>query len=188
MNILHRQDPEPAKGNLSELWSLYDLYTLEITESERRSNIDMNSNPDAILRTKTEPPLLYMSRNFFLWPSLSQPITTSSLLSSYPTQTPTLYIPTGTDLLRKQRQLKEKQPQKRAEDKSDEPESKIRCWNHSCDGRRFSSMSNYRRHLREKGGNVKRHQCKDCGRSFTRSTSRNTHRLLGTCWKRKATT
>ncbi|KAL4738909.1 hypothetical protein BDV11DRAFT_188720 [Aspergillus similis] len=57
----------------------------------------------------------------------------------------------------------------------------FRCWDHGCEGRKFSSVGNYRRHLREKNGQAKMHPCPDCGRVFTRSTARNFHRQSGTC-------
>jgi NAD-dependent SIR2 family protein deacetylase len=53
---------------------------------------------------------------------------------------------------------------------------KFRCWNHNCNGRTFSSLGNYRRHIREKSGNAKTFLCQDCGRLFTRSTALNSHR------------
>ncbi|KAL4812987.1 hypothetical protein BDW67DRAFT_193119 [Aspergillus spinulosporus] len=61
------------------------------------------------------------------------------------------------------------------------PDAPIRCWDHGCEGRKFSSVGNYRRHLREKNGQAKMHPCPDCGRVFTRSTARNFHRQSGTC-------
>ncbi|KAJ5220195.1 hypothetical protein N7468_009399 [Penicillium chermesinum] len=57
----------------------------------------------------------------------------------------------------------------------------IRCWEHGCEGRKFSSLGNYRRHLREKNGQAKGYPCPDCGRVFTRSTARNYHKNSGTC-------
>ncbi|KAL4880712.1 hypothetical protein BJY04DRAFT_218869 [Aspergillus karnatakaensis] len=57
----------------------------------------------------------------------------------------------------------------------------IRCYEHGCAGRRFSSLGNYRRHIREKNGVAQVHPCPDCGRVFTRSTARNFHRESGTC-------
>lgn len=192
MDILYNQNPESTKAALSELWSSDGLYTLEIVESERGSSSDTDFNPDAILCTDVQPSLtLYTPTNSLVWPSLSQPTTTSYLLPlslpSYSSQSPTFYIlPSSTDFLPKQQETKQNEQQIRTKDISDE--SEIRCWNHNCDGRKFSSMGNYRRHLREKGGNAKRHRCQDCGRSFTRSTSRNTHRQLGTCRERKTST
>ncbi|KAL4971553.1 hypothetical protein BDW66DRAFT_163607 [Aspergillus desertorum] len=62
-----------------------------------------------------------------------------------------------------------------------DPDPNIRCWDHGCEGRKFSSLGNYRRHLREKNGQAKVHPCPDCGRVFTRSTARNFHRQSGTC-------
>lgn len=57
----------------------------------------------------------------------------------------------------------------------------IRCWEHGCEGRKFSSLGNYRRHLREKNGQAKVYPCPECGRVFTRSTARNYHKESGTC-------
>ncbi|KAL2105486.1 hypothetical protein VUR80DRAFT_8303 [Thermomyces stellatus] len=51
----------------------------------------------------------------------------------------------------------------------------IRCFDHGCGGRRFSSKGNYVRHLREKSGLAKRFSCQGCGRFFTRSTARDKH-------------
>jgi hypothetical protein len=53
---------------------------------------------------------------------------------------------------------------------------KLRCWQHNCNGRTFSSLGNYRRHLREKSGIARTFLCQDCGRGFTRSTALNSHR------------
>ncbi|KAL4772858.1 hypothetical protein BDW60DRAFT_186043 [Aspergillus nidulans var. acristatus] len=66
-------------------------------------------------------------------------------------------------------------------DSNSNPDATIRCWDHGCEGRKFSSVGNYRRHLREKNGQAKMHPCPDCGRVFTRSTARNFHRQSGTC-------
>jgi hypothetical protein len=167
MEIVYGQDAGRVEGIQSELWNSNNVYALEMVEFERGSSTNMQFNSDAIFGTDIQQPLiLYTPTNSLFWPLLSpeieQPYTTNYLLPS----------------------SNEQQP--RAKDKSDETE--IRCWNHNCGGRRFSSMGNYRRHLREKGGNAKRHQCLDCGRFFTRSSSRNTHRQLGTCRKRKAST
>lgn len=196
MDILYGPDAGRAEGISSEPWRLDNVYTFEPVEFERGLSPDMEFNADAIFYTDMQQPLtLYTPPNSLVWPSLSLDIqqlnTTRYLLPSsmpsYSTQIPTSYTsPSNTDSVRRQQQPKKFEQQSHGNDKSDE--SEIRCWNHNCDGRRFSSMGNYRRHLREKAGNAKRHQCQDCGRFFTRSTSRNTHRQLGTCRKRKAST
>lgn len=51
----------------------------------------------------------------------------------------------------------------------------IQCFQHGCGGRRFSSLGNYVRHIREKSGSAKRFVCKKCGQNFTRSTAKNKH-------------
>ncbi|OJI99747.1 hypothetical protein ASPVEDRAFT_26527 [Aspergillus versicolor CBS 583.65] len=57
----------------------------------------------------------------------------------------------------------------------------IRCWEHSCGGRAFSSLGNYERHLREKSGRAKSFTCEQCGQRFTRSTAKNKHIRYGRC-------
>ncbi|KAH8589457.1 hypothetical protein B0O99DRAFT_335786 [Bisporella sp. PMI_857] len=57
----------------------------------------------------------------------------------------------------------------------------IRCYDHGCDGRRFSSLGNYRRHIREKAQLAKTFQCPTCGKVFTRSTARNLHQEMNKC-------
>ncbi|KAL2825064.1 hypothetical protein BDW59DRAFT_146762 [Aspergillus cavernicola] len=62
----------------------------------------------------------------------------------------------------------------------------IRCWEHSCGGRAFSSLGNYERHLREKSGRAKSFACEQCGQRFTRSTAKNKHIRYGRCRVRPA--
>ncbi|KAL4973042.1 hypothetical protein BDW66DRAFT_112739 [Aspergillus desertorum] len=62
----------------------------------------------------------------------------------------------------------------------------IRCWEHSCGGRAFSSLGNYERHLREKSGRAKSFTCEQCGQRFTRSTAKNKHINNGRCRARHA--
>ncbi|KAL3482090.1 hypothetical protein BJX99DRAFT_217344 [Aspergillus californicus] len=62
----------------------------------------------------------------------------------------------------------------------------IRCWEHSCGGRAFSSLGNYERHLREKSGRAKSFACEQCGQRFTRSTAKNKHVKYGRCRVRSA--
>lgn len=51
----------------------------------------------------------------------------------------------------------------------------IRCFDHGCAGRRFSTRGNYVRHLREKSGVSKCYACPLCGMKFTRSTAKAKH-------------
>ena len=59
----------------------------------------------------------------------------------------------------------------------------LRCFDHGCAGRTFSSKGNYQRHLKEKNGASVKFLCPTCGRSFSRSTARNTHSLQGRCFR-----
>ncbi|KAK1974991.1 hypothetical protein LZ30DRAFT_568417, partial [Colletotrichum cereale] len=58
-----------------------------------------------------------------------------------------------------------------------------RCFDHGCDGRRFSSIGNLVRHQKEqsRGLSVQRHECPYCDQTFTRSTARNVHVTRGRC-------
>jgi hypothetical protein len=56
-----------------------------------------------------------------------------------------------------------------------------RCYEHGCEGRRFSSMSNLRRHQRERNRLVRRMTCPWCGASFYRKWTINQHVLRGSC-------
>lgn len=51
----------------------------------------------------------------------------------------------------------------------------IRCYDHGCDGRGFSSVGNFVRHQREKSDKANRFICHFCGQLFTRQTARNLH-------------
>ncbi|KAF2722287.1 hypothetical protein K431DRAFT_266617 [Polychaeton citri CBS 116435] len=50
-----------------------------------------------------------------------------------------------------------------------------RCYQHGCDGRSFTSLSNYRRHCREKASAKPKPTCERCGQRFTRMTARDIH-------------
>ena len=52
--------------------------------------------------------------------------------------------------------------------------SQVQCWQHGCNGRTFSSLSNYRRHCREKRLN-QQPTCPRCGRGFSRPGARDSH-------------
>lgn len=49
------------------------------------------------------------------------------------------------------------------------------CWDHGCNGREFSTHSNYLRHRREKEGQSMKYHCHKCRATFTRTTARNGH-------------
>lgn len=57
----------------------------------------------------------------------------------------------------------------------------VRCYQHSCAGRTFSSLGNYIRHVREKSGVATRFMCRECGQTFTRSTAKRKHESGGRC-------
>lgn len=58
---------------------------------------------------------------------------------------------------------------------------KPQCWDHGCNGRRFSTFSNLLRHQREKSGSATKAVCPHCGTEFTRTTARNGHMSGGKC-------
>jgi len=51
----------------------------------------------------------------------------------------------------------------------------LRCWDHGCNGRVFTTMSNLTRHRREHSNVRPSYHCPQCGAYFSRSTARNTH-------------
>jgi len=57
----------------------------------------------------------------------------------------------------------------------------IRCYDHGCDGRTFSSISNFRRHQRERAGQGPVCFCPRCGASFYRRWTRDHHVERGSC-------
>jgi len=62
--------------------------------------------------------------------------------------------------------------------------SVIRCYDHGCDGRTFSSISNYRRHQRERAGQSPVCFCPRCGAAFYRRWTRDHHVERGSCLRR----
>ncbi|KEQ97877.1 hypothetical protein AUEXF2481DRAFT_27221 [Aureobasidium subglaciale EXF-2481] len=57
----------------------------------------------------------------------------------------------------------------------------LRCYDHGCDGRRFSSISNLRRHQRERSGRSPVCFCPRCGAPFYRRWTRDHHVERGSC-------
>jgi hypothetical protein len=99
-----------------------------------------------------------------------------SMSSLYSTQTTTRFPTSNSPIYTIRRQEPEEQPNTHCKNEMTSDPLKLRCWDHNCNGRTFSSLGNYRRHLREKSGNAKTFRCEDCGRLFTRSTALNAHR------------
>ncbi|KAK4185833.1 hypothetical protein QBC35DRAFT_502776 [Podospora australis] len=60
-------------------------------------------------------------------------------------------------------------------------EDSLRCWDHGCNGRKFTTASNLRRHRKEKGQERPECPCPRCGAVFSRTTARNTHMERGSC-------
>ncbi|KIW00902.1 uncharacterized protein PV09_07649 [Verruconis gallopava] len=60
-------------------------------------------------------------------------------------------------------------------------DGEYRCYQHGCNGKKFSTLSNLLRHERERGGNVNKAICEKCGAEFTRTTARNSHRDNNKC-------
>jgi len=58
-----------------------------------------------------------------------------------------------------------------------------RCWDSCCNGRTFSSKSNFARHQREKrrGRDAADLKCSFCGVGFTRATARHAHETERRC-------
>ncbi|KAH8701703.1 hypothetical protein BGW36DRAFT_103081 [Talaromyces proteolyticus] len=189
MNVTQGQLSASAEGLASENWDLGSLFIPGMVDLDRGLNNHMPFNPSPPPHTDVQQSLTSCAPpDALFWPSLSPELQQlsfrnyqypASLSPFYSTQTPTSTSniqPRNTDSQRKHKQQHEAKHRKKKSDPLD-----IRCWNHNCDGRRFSSLGNYRRHLREKEGNAKMFRCQDCGRLFTRSTARNFHRQSGTC-------
>ncbi|KFY44447.1 hypothetical protein V494_01478 [Pseudogymnoascus sp. VKM F-4513 (FW-928)] len=62
---------------------------------------------------------------------------------------------------------------------------KPQCWDHDCNGRKFSTFSNLLRHQREKSGMASKPTCPKCGAEFTRTTARNGHMAHEKCKQRR---
>ncbi|OBT60697.1 hypothetical protein VE03_09830 [Pseudogymnoascus sp. 23342-1-I1] len=62
---------------------------------------------------------------------------------------------------------------------------KPQCWDHDCNGRKFSTFSNLLRHQREKSGMASKPACPKCGAEFTRTTARNGHMQHEKCKQRR---
>lgn len=61
----------------------------------------------------------------------------------------------------------------------------VKCFDHGCNGRPFSTHSNYLRHVREKSGTATKSVCPKCGASFTRKTAMTGHMQQNKCRRGK---
>jgi hypothetical protein len=61
------------------------------------------------------------------------------------------------------------------------PPPDLRCWDHGCEGRLFTTLSNLKRHQREKSSGRALHPCPRCGAHFSRMTARNRHLQNQSC-------
>ncbi|OTA64036.1 hypothetical protein K449DRAFT_432542 [Hypoxylon sp. EC38] len=68
-----------------------------------------------------------------------------------------------------------------SEDRSMDRNGKHRCWDHGCNGREFSSKSNFVRHVKERSGASTKGVCPLCGAIFTRNSARDTHLAKQSC-------
>jgi len=57
----------------------------------------------------------------------------------------------------------------------------LRCWEHNCNGRKFSTLSNLARHQREKAGDRMVYICQKCKTSFVRKSTLQDHLSRKTC-------
>jgi hypothetical protein len=64
-------------------------------------------------------------------------------------------------------------------------QSYLRCYEHGCEGRTFTRIENYKRHLREMNG-IGTVSCPFCYKSFTRKSNMDKHILEGKCGVIKA--
>lgn len=66
-----------------------------------------------------------------------------------------------------------------------EDDAELRCWEHGCNGRRFSTRGNLVRHQRERADREANHYakafCPSCGAFFSRTTARNKHIVNQSC-------
>lgn len=58
---------------------------------------------------------------------------------------------------------------------------KPECWDHGCNGKPFSTLSNLLRHQREKSGQSTKSECPRCHAIFTRKTARDGHLIHDKC-------
>lgn len=63
--------------------------------------------------------------------------------------------------------------------KPSKQELPVQCWQHGCNGRSFSSLSNYRRHIRERSKPPA--MCQLCGQRFSRKGARDAHQAQQRC-------
>ena len=77
-------------------------------------------------------------------------------------------------------------PDRQQELQQQQQQHQLRCWDHGCNGRLFSSKSNLMRHRKERsssaaGNASNRAICPLCGAIFTRNSARDTHLAKQSC-------
>ncbi|KAI2629622.1 hypothetical protein GGR54DRAFT_271352 [Hypoxylon sp. NC1633] len=70
-------------------------------------------------------------------------------------------------------------PRSDSDDSTDD--TSTRCWEHGCNGRRFSTRGNLVRHQKEKAKREVKAYCFNCGAFFTRTTARDKHVINQSC-------
>ena len=77
----------------------------------------------------------------------------------------------------------DQQQQQQQQQSINEPDKKdpLSCWEHGCNGRKFRTASNLRRHRKEKSRARPECPCPRCGAIFSRTTARNVHLERGSC-------
>ena len=63
----------------------------------------------------------------------------------------------------------------------DHGDPELRCWEHGCNGRKFSTRSNLIRHQIEKSKARPACKCPQCGAVFSRTSARNQHVAKQSC-------
>lgn len=66
-------------------------------------------------------------------------------------------------------------------EKQDGHDTSQRCWEHGCNGRRFSTRGNFVRHQKERANRGTKVLCPACGAIFSRTTARDKHLINQSC-------
>lgn len=112
----------------------------------------------------------------------SQPLasgTTSQYPLTVPAVSPTAFVPNILPVLRTS--ISTSKGTDADSTKADNDGGGHYCWKHGCNGRKFATRSNLRRHQQEKSRARPSCQCPHCGAVFSRTTARNTHVARGSC-------
>jgi hypothetical protein len=66
-------------------------------------------------------------------------------------------------------------------DRRNGDDANLRCWDHGCNGHKFTNLSNLKRHIRENSSARPACRCDKCGAVFSRTTARNIHVARKSC-------